>query len=82
MSYMLNDLSSRWRQLPLSRRRILLVSAVADLSLRGWALLDVRSRDSAQVRGDKRVWAVVLTVVNSAGVVPAAYLVLGRGKER
>jgi hypothetical protein len=42
------------------------------------ALNDLRRRPAAEVRGRKWVWATVVTLANSAGVVPLAYFLFGR----
>jgi hypothetical protein len=39
---------------------------------------DLKRRPASQVRGPKWLWATVVTVVSSAGVVPIAYFVFGR----
>ena len=51
---------------------------VLDAALRAWALLDLRNRPAEQVNGPKAVWGLAISVVSSAGLVPAAYLLLGR----
>ena len=51
---------------------------VVDAGLRAWALIDLKNRPVDEVNGPKAAWALALTVVNSAGLLPAAYLVLGR----
>ncbi|TWS19116.1 hypothetical protein FK529_11405 [Tsukamurella asaccharolytica] len=67
-----NDLSPR------AKTAIVATSAV-DAGLRAWALADLAGRDAAEVRGPKKLWALGLGVANSAGVLPAAYLLFGRG---
>ncbi|HOT56439.1 MAG TPA: hypothetical protein PL014_04785 [Ornithinibacter sp.] len=62
---------------PTSRALVTTV-AVVDAGLRAWALVDLRNRPADQVKGPKAVWGLALSVVSSAGVLPAAYLVLGR----
>jgi hypothetical protein len=46
------------------------------------ALIDIARRPAEQIRGRKWVWAVVVTLVNSLGAAPLAYLLLGREKDR
>jgi len=70
--------SQRWESLAPAQRTALIVVAAADISLRIWALADLARRPAAQVRGPKAAWAVGLSVVSSAGVLPLTYLVGGR----
>ena len=71
----------RWSDLSERTRRLLITAAVADGALRVAALIDIRRRPESQIRGRKRVWATVVAVINSAGVVPIAYFVFGRRPE-
>lgn len=68
----------RWNDLPPARRTLVVTVGVIDVGLRAWALVDLRNRPSEEVNGRKAVWALALTVVGSAGLLPAAYLLLGR----
>ena len=68
----------RWSDLSERTRRLLITAAVADGALRVAALIDIRRRPESQIRGRKRVWATVVAVINSAGVVPIAYFLFGR----
>jgi len=74
----MNPARQKWDELAPSRKRVLVVLGVVDAGLRAWALVDLRKRSAEEVNGPKAVWALALSVVNSAGVVPAAYLVVGR----
>lgn len=69
---------SRWDEQPPARRAGIAVLAVVDATLRAWALADLAKRPDEQVRGPKPLWAVALSVVNSAGLLPAAYLFWAR----
>jgi hypothetical protein len=71
----------RWSDLSERTRRLLIAAAVADGALRVAALIDIKRRPASQIRGRKRVWATVVAVINSAGVVPIAYFVFGRRPE-
>ncbi len=66
-----NDLSPRTRQ-------VIAVAAVVEGALKAWALADLARRPAVEVKGSKMVWRVAITVVSSAGALPAAYLVFGR----
>ncbi len=68
----------RWRDLSERTRRLLIAMAVADGALRVAALIDIKRRPPSQIRGRKRLWAIVVALVSSAGVVPISYFVLGR----
>ncbi len=68
----------RWSDLSQRSRRLLAVAAVAEGILKLAALIDLKRRPASQVRGPRWLWAAVITVVSSAGVVPIAYFVVGR----
>ena len=53
--------------------QVLIAAAVAEGILKVAALLDIRRRPASQIRGPKWMWAVVVAVVGSAGVVPVSY---------
>ncbi|MCA0293996.1 MAG: DUF5652 family protein [Actinobacteria bacterium] len=68
----------RWDELsPLAKVAIVKL-AVIDIGMRTWALVDVAHRRPDRIKGSKTGWVVALTLVNSAGVLPAAYLLLAR----
>jgi hypothetical protein len=56
--------------------------AAVEAVLKVAALIDIARRPAEQIRGRKWVWAVVVTLVNSLGAAPLAYLLLGREKDR
>ena len=67
-----------WQRLS-SRQRAAVVSVAAvDLGLRAWALVDLVKRPAADVKGPKAAWALGLSFVSSAGLLPSAYLLAGR----
>jgi hypothetical protein len=68
----------KWDELPPARKRLMIAVGVVDAGMRAWALIDLKNRPDDEVNGPKAAWALALTVVNSAGLLPAAYLVLGR----
>ncbi len=68
----------RWNDLSPARRGAVVAVGVVDASLRAWALVDLRNRPAEQVKGPKALWALALTVVSSAGLLPGAYLLVGR----
>ena len=72
----------RWAAMDPTRRRLVVAVGVVDAGLRAWALVDLRNRAADEVAGPKAVWGLALTVVSSAGLLPAAYLLLGRRRGR
>ena len=71
-----------WSDLSEGRRRLLIVAAVAEGILKLAALIDIRRRPASQIRGPKWLWASVVTVVSSAGVLPLSYFLFGRRQAR
>ena len=74
----MNPPRQKWDELSPARKRLMITVGVVDAGLRAWALIDLKNRPVDEVNGPKAAWALALTVVNSAGLLPAAYLVLGR----
>jgi hypothetical protein len=68
----------QWSDLSQRTRGLLITAAVAEGVLKVAALIDIKRRPGSQIRGPKWVWAAVVTVVSSAGVVPVSYFVFGR----
>jgi hypothetical protein len=57
---------------------VLVVGGAIEALLKIAALVDLRRRPAAEVRGSKRSWATAIVVANSAGAVPIAYFLRGR----
>jgi hypothetical protein len=72
----------QWRDLSEQNRRLLIAAAVAEGILKVAALIDIKRRPASQIRGPKWVWATMVAVVGSAGVVPVSYFVVGRRQPR
>jgi hypothetical protein len=72
----------QWSDLSQRTRRLLTITAVAEGILKLAALIDLKRRPASQIRGPKWLWAGVITVVGSAGVVPISYFVFGRRQPR
>ncbi len=68
----------QWSDLDQRTRRFLLAAGVAEGILKVAALIDIKRRPAGQIRGPKWLWAAVITVVSSAGVVPVSYFLFGR----
>jgi hypothetical protein len=64
----------QWSDLSERTRRLLITAAVAEGILKVAALIDIKRRPASQIRGPKWLWAAVVAVVSSAGVVPISYL--------
>jgi len=71
-----------WSDLSERTRKLLLAAAIAEGILKIAALIDIKRRPASQIRGPKWLWAPVVAVVNSAGVVPISYFVFGRRQPR
>lgn len=74
----MNPARQKWDELPPARKRLMVTVGVIDAGLRAWALIDLKNRPAEEVNGPKPAWALALTVVNSAGLLPAAYFLFGR----
>jgi hypothetical protein len=72
------ELGRRWSDLDQRTRRLIVVGAVVEGMLKVAALNDLRRRPAGEIRGRKWVWATVVTLANSAGLVPLAYFRFGR----
>jgi hypothetical protein len=68
----------KWSDLSEHTRKLIVVTAVAESMLKAAALIDIKRRPASQIRGPKWLWAPVVAVVNSAGLVPISYFVFGR----
>ena len=72
----------QWSDLSERTRGLIITAAVAEVILKVAALIDIKRRPASQVRGPRWLWALVVTVVSSAGVVPISYFVFGRRPSR
>lgn len=71
----------RWSDLSERSRRLLIVAAVAEASLKAAALMDMRRRPASEIRGPKWAWAIALVLVGSFGVLPLSYFAFGRRQQ-
>jgi len=70
--------SKRWSELSERNRRLIIGVAVAEGLLKLAALIDIKRRPASQVRGRRWVWATLVAVVNSFGLMPISYFLFGR----
>jgi hypothetical protein len=68
----------QWSDLSERNRKLLIVAGIAEGCLKIAALIDIKRRPASQIRGPKWVWAAIVSVVSSAGVIPISYFVWGR----
>jgi hypothetical protein len=68
----------QWSDLSQRNRRLLIGAGVAEGVLKIAALVDLKRRPATQVRGPKWLWATVVAVVGSAGILPISYFLFGR----
>lgn len=73
-----SKLKQKWHALTPVQRKLLVVGSAIDTAAKTAAIVDLARRPAAQIRGPKWLWATALPVVNSAGILPAAYFLLGR----
>ena len=71
-----------WRELSGRTRRLLILGAAFETTLKAVALVDLLRRPPSDIRGSKSKWAVAVLFINSAGAVPIAYLAYGRHAHR
>jgi len=69
---------TKWDELSVRRRRLVVVGGVLDGALKVTALADLARRPAAEVRGSKVPWAAAIALTNSLGVVPIVYFTYGR----
>ena len=70
----------RWNDLSERNRKLIIAAGIVDVTLRIAALIDIKRRPASQILGRKGLWAAVVAVVNSAGVVPISYFLFGRSR--
>jgi hypothetical protein len=68
----------KWSDLSKRSRRLIAAAAIAEGGLKTAALVDIKRRPAAEIRGSKWLWAATVLVVNSFGLAPLSYFVLGR----
>lgn len=68
----------QWSDLSERTRRLILIGAAVETSLKVAALVDIKRRPASEIRGSKWLWVPAVTIVNSAGLAPLAYFLYGR----
>jgi hypothetical protein len=68
----------KWSDLSKRSRTLITGAALAEASLKAAALVDIKRRPAAEIRGPKWIWAAIVVVVNSFGLAPLSYFLLGR----
>jgi hypothetical protein len=71
-------MNRRWSDLSERDRRLVVVGAVLEGVLKIAALVDLKRRPAAEIRGRRWIWATVVSLGNSVGTGPLAYFVFGR----
>jgi hypothetical protein len=68
----------QWSDLSERTRRLIIAGAVGEGILKVAALIDIKRRPASQIRGPKWVWAALMALVGSAGILPVSYFLVGR----
>jgi hypothetical protein len=68
----------RWSSLSPRTRKLIVVAGSIEAALKTAALVDIKRRPSDQIRGPKLAWVAVVAVINTFGLAPLSYFVLGR----
>ena len=71
----------RWSDLSPGQRRLVIAGAAVEGVLKIAALMDLRKRSASEIRGPKWLWATSLTIIGSAGILPASYFLVGRRRD-
>ena len=66
-----------WKDLSEGQRTAVVAAAAAEAALKLAMLVDLKRRPASLVRGPKWLWAST-ALVNSAGVLPVLYFLVGR----
>ncbi|MGV0737176.1 hypothetical protein BA059_10710 [Mycolicibacterium sp. (ex Dasyatis americana)] len=68
----------RWKDLSPKAKTAIIAAAAADAGLRAWALRDLAGREPSRINGPKWLWGSALGLLSTSGVLPVAYLLVGR----
>lgn len=70
----------KWSELSPGARRFIIIGGTFEGLLKIAALIDLKRRPAAEIRGSKSRWAAAIVLINSVGAVPIAYFIRGRRK--
>jgi len=73
-------MKTRWNDLSQTQRTLIVVGGVVETALKVAMLIDLKRRPADGVRGPKWLWAST-ALVNSAGIAPLAYFLVGRVRD-
>ncbi len=68
----------QWSELDERTRRLIIITAATDITLRVAALIDIKRRPASEINGRRWLWATAMAVISSAGIAPIVYFVFGR----
>jgi hypothetical protein len=74
--------SKKWSDLSQRTRRLIIAVGTFEGILKVAALIDIKRRPADEIRGRKGLWALAVTFVNSAGLLPIFYFIFGRTQSR
>jgi len=74
-------MTKHWSDLSKRQRRFVVAAAAVEGVLKAAMLIDLSRRPAGQVRGPKWLWAST-ALVNTAGLAPLSYFILGRAGAR
>jgi hypothetical protein len=70
-------MATSWSDLSERQRRFIIGVAAVETAAKVAMLIDLKRRRPDQVRGSRALWAST-ALINSAGLLPAAYFLVGR----
>ena len=73
-------MKTRWNDLSQTQRTLIVVGGVVETALKVAMLIDLKRRPADGVRGPKWLGAST-ALVNSAGIAPLAYFLVGRVRD-
>jgi hypothetical protein len=70
-------MAKQWSGLSKAQRRIIVAAAAGEGVLKAVMLIDLARRPAGQVRGPRWLWAST-ALINTAGIAPLSYFIVGR----
>lgn len=68
-------MARNWTDLSPRTRKLIIAAGAIELSAKAAALIDIKRRPAARIRGPKQLWAAAQAI---NGIGPLAYFTLGR----